>query len=228
MSALKGGPSTVANLAKLATLSRQATYAAIETLSARGLMTNVTRGKKRFYASEPPKKLPLYAKRYKNDMDERIKDLESLIPELDLQTAGARPVMRLFEGKEALRAFVDEVVAAQPKRIDEITDRQAMKIILTDKDREPILQTIKKFGIKVRALYAGTPERHEAHVQAYYLPAELSGFKANISVYEDTVMIATFEGKIYTVVIENRSLARTFRTLFELAYRHFPQKLGNG
>jgi sugar-specific transcriptional regulator TrmB len=220
LAALEKGPQTVADLSKAAGLSRQATYVAVDGLTERGLISSVLRGKKRFYAAEHPSKLLAYAKRHRAEVDDRVEDLERALPELELQTGGERPIVKVFEGKDGVRAVMEELIRsdAYKKNIDEITDLEAMYSVLDLKDLKPYRERSAKSRARVRALQTGTPKLPLQSVQRIILPKEFGGFKANLTVYDKYIFLVTFEGKIYSILIESPALVRTIRILYELAF----------
>lgn len=224
LSALENGPGTVLDLAKSTKLSRQAVYVAIESLTERGLMSSALRGKKRFYAAEHPEKLLAYAHRHEDEMQERIKDLERMLPELELQSGGEKPVVKVFEGKEGLLAVVAELQKASGQQSFEIADLEALYKVLKPEDLEAMRKQVSKSGTKVRGFYAGSGKPTTVDVNRHLLPIELGGFKCNIGVYgEEKIALVTLEGKMYSVIIESEALVKTLRILFELAFKGFKQ-----
>lgn len=219
MAALEKGPQTVLDLSKITKLSRQATYVAIEGLTDRGLMSSALRGKKRFFAAEHPDKLLVYAKRHESDMRERVKDLERSLPELELQIGGERPVVKVFDGKEGIRALLADMQVSKPKLIHEITDMDAMWTILKPEDLASLREENLRNAVHVKGIYAGSKIITDTpvHVDRYVLPADRFGFKSHVAVYNDKVTLVTFEGKLHTIIIENEALSKTLRILFELA-----------
>lgn len=215
--ALEDGPGTVLDLAKATGLSRQAIYVAIESLTLRGLMSSALRGKKRFYAAEHPDKLLDYAKRRDAEMRERVQDLERLLPELELRVGGEKPIVKLFEGKQGLRAVILDMQASKAKDNLEIADLEAMRAVLKPEDLEPMRKELKKLGAHVRGIYAGEPSGKTLPSERFFLPASAGGFKSNVTVYGDKVAMVTFEGKLYSVIIESAALAKALKTLFRLA-----------
>jgi len=208
LAALKKGPQTVKDLSVTSNLSRQATYGAVEALTERGLMSSVLHGKKRFFVAEHPTKLLAYAKRFRANVDEHVEDLEHSLPELELQSGGERPIVKVFEGKEGIRSVMEELMRADAYKanIDEITDLDAMYSVLNLKDLKPYREQGSKKRVRVRALQAGI------------FPKEFGGFNANLTVYERYIYLVTFEGKIYSILIESPALARMFRILYDLAF----------
>ncbi len=219
LAALENGPSTVLEIAKETKLSRQATYMAIESLTKRGLMASLLRGKKRFYAAEPPDKLLAYGKRRDAEMHERVQDLERLLPELELRSGGERPVVRVFEGKEGLHAIIEDMKTSDFKKSYEISDLNALYKVLDPEDLKDMRQALKNKGVKVRGLYSGTPGPKVVDVDRIHLPSEFGDFKADIGIHGDKIEMLTFEGKMFSVIVESKPLAKALSILFELAFR---------
>ena len=217
--ALKQGSLTVLEFAKITKLSRQAVYVAIDNLVERGLMTSVLQGKKRFYSAEHPQKLLAYAKRRTSQMNEQVTDLERILPEIELQVGKDRPVVRLFEGKEGLKAIIEDMKVTNFKNSYEIADLEALYTVLTPEDLKGMRLELKKKGVRIKGFYTGKASEKIVDTERVFLPNEYSDFKANIGVYGNKIELITFEGKMYSIIIESRLLAETFRILFELAFK---------
>lgn len=228
--ALHLGPSTVLDLTKKTKLSRQATYVAINRLVDLGIMSSVLVGKKRFFAAEHPEKLLAYAKRHSAELSDRVKDLETMLPELALRMGGNRPIVRLFEGKEGLKAIIEDMRLADFDDIVEIADADALYRVLSPEELAPLRAELKKRRVKVKGLYTGTPKENNVGADRITLPAKYKDFKADIGIYGDRIELITFEGKMYAVIVENKALAQTLRILFELAFenaeKNTPSKKG--
>lgn len=221
LGALKSGPSTVIDLAKATGLSRQATYTAIQALTDRGLMSSVQRGKKSMYAAEAAEKLLSYAQRRQDDLHARVEELQAVIPELKLQSGGAQPAVRMYEGKEGLRALIDDFRTTGVTSALEMTDLDAMYSVLTPEDLAEMRKALAKSKVQIRGMYAGTPGKTDVLVNRTLLPKEYGGFATDIGVRGDRVAFATFKGKMYSVVIDSPEIAKAMRTLFELAFKGY-------
>lgn len=224
LAALEHGPGTAIDLTKTTKLSRQAVYVAIETLTKRGIMSSVEHGKKTFYAAEHPSKLLAYARRREAEMKEHIQDLERSVPELELQIGGERPVVKVYEGKEGIRAIIEDMRTELGGVHDEIADVTAMNRILSAEDLTPLRQALKKAGAKFQGLYSGQTSLPIVTAERYQLPPELGGFQSNITLYGDKVAMVTFHGKMHSVVIESKELAKALHVLFTLAYETAKKK----
>lgn len=218
LAALRNGPSTVLDLTKHTRLSRQAIYTAIEALTHRGLMSSVQRGKKQFYTSESPNKLLSYAQRKEQELAEQISDLKLTLPELELQAGGEKPAVKVFEGKEGIRALLEDTREHKPSEVYEITDLEAMNAILTSEDLEPYRQEFRRIGSKIHGINTTTAKPGEG-IMRITLPEDKAKFSSHIGVHGDKINLITFQGKMYAIIIENKGLAQALRTIFKLAFK---------
>lgn len=217
LAALEHGPSTVIDLAGATRLSRPATYAAIEGLAARGLMSAVVVGRKRLSVAEHPDRLVQYAQRRASELGNLVSDLERALPELQLRVGGEKPIVKAFEGKEGIRAIMEDIRQTRPKAIEEIADLDAMRAVLSVDDLAPLRQELRKVGARIRGLYAGRDARAD-EADGRVLPESLRGFRGNVSIYGDKIALVTFAGKLHSVIVEDAALAATLRALFEVAW----------
>lgn len=219
LAALKHGASTVVQLTKHTNLSRQAIYLAIDGMMERGLVSSVLHGKKRLFAAEPPEKLLAYAKRMQEEMHNQISEFEKALPELELQIGGVRPVVRLYEGKEGIRAFLEEVKKVKPKVIHEVADAEAVRKAMSIEDLAPYRRELARIKSRVKGIYSGAlGPKPDSHTERVAIQDDYFRFPANISVLGDRVGFVSMEGKPYTVILENSSIAKTIEQLIELAF----------
>ena len=101
----------------------------------------------------------------------------------------------------------------------EMEDIETFYNMVNHEDLSPVLQKMKRFDIKVKGLYQGTPKGKTVQSSRYFLPPDIPRFKTSITMYRNKIVFHTFEGKINTIVIESQSLANTLRVLFELGFK---------
>lgn len=219
IASLEHGPATVIELTKMTKLSRQATYVVIESLTARGLMSSLIKGKKRYYVSEDPEKLLAYSKRHEIEMQERLKDLERALPSLKLKQAGDRPVVKMFEGKEGILTILEDMIESKPKIFYEISDLESIKHILKSEELVERHQRLKKIGVVCEGLIAGEPEGKIVDGKRCYLPKDESGFKSDILLYNNKIAFLSCIGKLPSVVIESEVISRAMKILFKYAFK---------
>lgn len=216
---LEIGPTSVQDLAKKAKVSRVTTYAAIETLSGRGLMSSVQKGKKTVFAAESPERLISFVHTQVKQMESTLRDVESLIGDLKLLQRGEKPVVKMFEGLEGLHAIQDDILKSNPKVVYELTNNDAIESVFALDDLTSYQRGLQKKKIRAEVIGFDSkkiPQTDLLHAQ------QLSGeptFHGNISIYADKVAMVSFQGKSISVLIESAVLAQTMRELFKLAQK---------
>ncbi len=219
MAALENGAGTAIQLSKTTGLSRQAIYDAVAALSDRGIMSSSLNGKKRFYVAEHPESLLAYAKRKQMHMQTEVEKLERLVPTLELQMGGERPIVRAFEGKESINAIMEDMKQTDFSVGYEITDVDAMYEVLTADDLKSYRMAIKQKGVEFKGLYSSKDGLREQFIpgERRILSEEDAGFQSHVDVVGDKVKMVTFAGKIHAVIIESKHIAHAMRTLMKMA-----------
>ncbi len=219
LASLEHGPATVIELTKMTKLSRQATYVVIDSLTARGLMSSLIKGKKRYYISEDPEKLLAYSRRHELEMQEKLRDLERVMPSLRLKQSGDRPVVKMFEGKDGVLSILGDAIASKPKVFYEIADLESLNHILPPEEKSKELFELRKIGSQTFGIYGGASSGTTLNSKKYFLPKEKGRFKSNITIYNDKVVFISCEGKLHSILIENGPIAEAMKMLFEYALK---------
>lgn len=226
LGALERGPSTVLDLAKETRLSRPATYAAIDSLTERGLMGTLQMGKKRLFAAEHPDRLLHYAQQRESELHGHVADLARAISELALRIGGERPVVKAFEGKEGIQAIIEDMKRTRPQTMDEIANIDAMRTVVSKEDLAPMREEFIRARTKIRGLYSGSDVRVVDGAEGRLIPPPLAAFRGDIAIYANKIALVTFAGKFHSVIIEDAILADTLRVLFAVAWigaKEFPE-----
>jgi len=122
LTSLENGQKTVQELSTLTKLSRVTIYALIDSLKNQGLITSVEKGKKTLFAAEPPQRLLNFGEQRLQDLKATVSEMKAGLDELDLKARGEKPVVKLFEGDESLKALAEDIVHSKPKEIYEFED----------------------------------------------------------------------------------------------------------
>ncbi len=220
LASLELGPVPVQELSERADVSRVTTYSVIEALMQNGLMSTVERGKRQLYVAESPERLLSFARGKAHAIEASLQEMESALDELKLLQRGEKPVVKMFEGLEGLRAFRDDVIRTAPESAEEFGNLDAIYSVLTPEDLQPLRDEFTRRGVRGRFLYSSTkPFTPRQGVDVRWVPQDQIGFTGDVIVYENKVALSTFRGKLIAVIIESQELAATVRSLFELAWR---------
>jgi len=220
LAALEMGPSSVQNIAKKTTLSRTAVYEAVEMLEKRGLMSSVTVGKKNAFSAEDPERLLSYLEGEARRVEATKDDIARSLDAFRLLSGGAKPIVRVYEGEEALKAYFSHVAEVKPTEFHEISN---FDDVFGTLDPESVLAARKAYSwdsVKMgRLLYQGKARTNRrAGAETRELSKSWGDFHGDISIYGDFVTFVTFVGKLVVVIIESKTLAESMRVLFSVAW----------
>lgn len=215
------GPASVQDIAKKARVSRVTTYAVIESLAAQALMSSVEKGKKKMYVSEAPERLVSFVHNRVRSMQATLQEIESSLQELKLIQRGEKPIVRLFEGAEGIRAIQDDMLKTSPDVIFEMGNLDAIRSVFQHDELKPFKEELDRRKIRTQAIYL-TP-KNVSHIPresstARFLPNDEFSFDGDVTVYDNKVALMTFRGKVIGVLIESVELAQTMKEIFHLAW----------
>lgn len=220
LSALSLGPSSVQDIAKSAKVSRTATYDAIATLQEHGLLSTFEKGKKKYFAAEDPESALDHFKSHIQEMEKNLGALSRVLPELKMKMGGERPVVKFFEGKDAVYSLFNDVAKVNPQSACEVANYEDVSQFIDMKTLEDARKGFDPGKINFRMLHRGKhPGQKHPKVEYCELLPELGDFHGDIWIYDDRVVFVTFIGKISAVRIEHKAFADTARVLFEAAWR---------
>lgn len=231
LSCLELGPSPVQPIAKKAKVVRATTYVILEALMNMGLVTKYKEGKKTLFSAEAPHQLLRLLERQQEAIQEKHRDLEMILPELQMLTkvTGDKPSVRYFEGKEGIRAIrqemlmycrpgdtfynftpADHLIAVFPDDEDTHSPQRVARQIFSKTLFTTHSEKVKKEWISSSNRILG--ERRYISPDRFPVPA-------GMTIYKDRIGIGSYTGKLFGVVIESEQMADMMRSLFNLAWQ---------
>lgn len=238
---LEKGRATAQQIYTKTGVHRVTTYNVLENLTQKGLVSVMDTEKKRVFQPESPKKLIDLLNRKEEELErahnilKNNKDrLSQFLPTLEVvyQSLGERPKMRFLEGLEGLQNIREDmirIVKESKTPIYEIFSEEITKFIdtkigldLPSKDKVDKVMSEEK--LPVNLIYTYKQEENKFPENFYtkqqdrnYVPYNEYPIDADIIVYGNKTIIISSLGNISSVMIENREVANTLRTLFRLA-----------
>ena len=221
LASLELGPASVQDLAKKARVSRVTTYAVIEHLSSRGLMSSVEKGKKRVFTVESPERLVAVMQHRLQEMKSTLHEVEESLHELKLVQRGAKPVVKMFEGEDAFKAVFDDFAATRPDRLDEFGNHDLLR---THVPKEEVLKQawphVRNAKRRVIMVANEVKVGHEVTGNAVCLAAKHHDCHGDVVIYgNNKVALSSLAGKPISVIIESEAIAEMMRSLFTLAWK---------
>ena len=228
---LEMGEASVQDLAKKAKVSRVTAYAVIESLMKSGLMSTVNRGKKKLFLAESPERLVSFVHSRVKNMESTLREVESSIEELKLLQRGEKPIVKMFVGKEGIRAFQEDMLTVKPRETFEFCGNfeRLVDLYPTEEHRD-FFNAVDKMRPKRKIIFYSSDPRPvrkgfpDEEVLVLDDPSILMEAFGDVIVYENRVILSTLRGEIIYVIIESIDLARTMKALFLHAWEDAKHK----
>jgi len=220
LACLKLGQATVSQISSESQIQRTFVYDILEDLIEQGLISSVEiRGKKYFSA--------VSIEKFGFLQEDKLERFKAFLPELKAleQTVGDRPKVRFFEGKEGIkRAFEDTL--DQPVGSEILAFSTGEGFFTEDlKFANDYIKERLSRRITVRAIAPNNPEtlnftrKDKKHKRtARLVDSQNFPFANEIDIYGNKVAVISLTGDQMAVIIESESMAKTMRSIFELAW----------
>lgn len=202
---------------------RQTVQRIMDDLVSKGLMGKIQEGKKTIYVPEDPRslvtKLELHAGSIKDVMGE-LRSLATIYQN--------RPTMRFFEGEDGIRKVFQDILSVNEKEIYAFSSVKELlatipdytSIFMRPRIRRKIFAKIisPKDDEGVRLKYVGREEFREIRFITDALADKIGIIGGHIFIYGNNVAFISFDRDRTSVIIENRALAKTHSSLFQIAW----------
>ena len=223
MASLELGSDTVQEIAKRAEVKRANTYAVIEKLMNKGLMSSVEKGKKTLYQVEDPKQLLRLIEEQEGDIKKKEQEFKKHLPELEtlFDIAEEKPKVRYFEGKEGLIAIREDYFKAKNKEVLGFFAIDEEKNVFSEQEMKEASLNRKKRKINIKLIYTDNKlslkPKSDLSMRRF-IPKNKFPLSSTFIIYDNKVGIVSLKGKLIGVIIENKEIANTLRSIFNLAW----------
>jgi len=222
LASLELGSSAVQEIAKKADINRATTYVIIEKLMKKGLMSSVEKGKKTYFQTEDPKRLLKLMEEQEEGLKRKEEEFKKYLPELEtlFNIAEEKPKVRFFEGKEGLITIKEDYFKAKDKNVLGFFALNEERSVFSGEERENAIQERITKKIKFKFIYTDKEEKKDDPNFTFsrFIPEDKFPLSSSFIIYDDKVAIVSLKGKLVGVIIENKEITNTFKSIFELAW----------
>ncbi|MCK9352473.1 MAG: helix-turn-helix domain-containing protein [Candidatus Paceibacterota bacterium] len=229
---IKNGPMIAARAAKTTSLSRPLAYRTLEELIRLGLAEKKEeKGKVAIFEAAHPVKLHEIIRKKKEELAISEGSLESVLGQMvsDFSSFSTEPGIRFLPGKRGLEIAYRDIIKT----------KQDIRLIrsLYDDDKQEIAELIveqierqKRNNIHVRAITPIVEETERVMrtedknnlVERRLIPKEEFETTAQIILYGQKTAITSFQGPLFTTIIENAAVSETIGAMFEYMWAKAP------
>ena len=246
---LEKGPSTAQKIYTGTSINRVTTYNVLESLMRKGLVSSLDMAKKKVFIPEHPKQLIEFLDTKKKNLEHEKQQinfnqekLKELIPELDIiyQSIGEKPKVRFFEGGEGIKHIQELLIESSKdttKQVYEIfnedhTKELDKKIGLDVHHRTKMIAKSMKENISSVAIYTYADEKNRLSMDFYPPNVDLNFVDQKTHPIESSIVLQDEKVAIITknmtgILIENKDIGTTLRSVFELAVEALKIKNAN-
>jgi len=226
LASLELGLSTIQEIARKSQISRSTTYEIIESLMKKGLMSALTKGKKKYFSAEGSERLMALIDIKERDIEKRKKELKAILPELKelARLSRERPKIRFYEGKQGIRRIQEDILRTKNLgSIEEFVPLDDAYQLFPAHARDHRHWMAKRINMPEKVIYTSKkgailpPKR--GPIEALFIPIEKFPFHTEITIYADKVALVSFGRKLTGVVLESGDIANTLRCMFNLLWK---------
>lgn len=224
LAALELGQATAQAIAEKAQIKRPTAYFIIEGLMVQGLMSSFTIGKKQYFVAARPERLLELIREEKKAVDQREESFRHILPQLESfgNRKADKPVVKYYEGKEGIVSMVNEYTEkAHGQELSIAFSRDVLETVMDKETLDQMSKDRHAHKIKVKSIYTNSKGNlpNRPHTQRMRLDAKEFPISCDIAIYEDVVRITSFKGRVLGIAIEDREIAKSFKAIFELAWK---------
>ncbi len=228
MAALEIGRATADQLSKHAKIVRPTTYVQIESLMKKGLMSTYEEGKKTYFAPESPELLKRLLLQQQEGLRTKEQGLTEMLPELlrQFESAGERPVVRFFPGKDGITTAREEILSTQDKQLYVLFSQDThMSQIYSQKDVDDYTDRRNKLHIRSNAIYTNADVYKTAWVDSLTQVRLLTGINTSMDVrlFDNKTALFSTKGNIFALVIESTQITESMKSIFAFLWQQSRQ-----
>ncbi len=230
LSLLNSGPQSAVTLAKLTGIKRTYIYHLGKELEKEGLIKLTSKGRTTYFQAQSPDILLSKAQEKKAQAETALLTIESLLPDLQskYRLTDTRPIISYFEGVEGVKKVYLDTLSATTPILALVETSSVEPEIYQWVTREYVKDRVKN-GISVQAIVE-TGDKTGVYVtqneselrETKTAPASKYPFEHEINIYNDKVALINHKsgGKLLGIIIDNKDIATTFRSWFELTWKN--------
>lgn len=217
------GPAPVQKIAEQADINRATAYVILGQLADIGLVAQSTEGKKTVFVAEPPETLGRLFDRQIEAVEERRKELDVILPELQQSQrieTGSAPIIRFYKGREGVDSMIAELQRKAPhgSMVYGVCNYDEIEKIVPDIFKSSPKGRLKR-QVSSKIIYSYRKEVPSSPKLLREMSRIDQPVTADIALWPSSASLCTYAGKnSIGVIIESPEIVGALRQLFEIAW----------
>lgn len=223
LAALELGPASIQRLTDKSAIKRSTVYEMLKSLRQRGLVSEITKGKRRLIAASDPEKL-------KRSIKEKEQLLNQILPELrTLNNTGAvKPKITYYEGKEGLKEIYMIALETKDKRADWVSPIKSIFETVGEDFLNKYVETKKKMGYWIRSIHVTEqkvvtykyldPKTFEETLRKVRFTPTNINIANTIGIWDNKVAVISSRKEGFGFIIESEDYTNTMKVFYDLLW----------
>ena len=221
---LEIGPSPVQDVASKSGANRSTSYAVLESLRVRGLVSVENTDRHVCYTPAPPEMLSRILEEEQRIVQQKMLKLESAMPMFRAlhNVVHGKPIVRFFEGEEGLMEARSLLMQNTEGEFLSFCAVDESIIKMANVDTRQRLQMNRRLSgrcLIARKKGVELPERDVRNWIYKEIPYESAPFSGELNIIGITVAAFTVQNEPMAFIVEHQMMADLFRAVFESAWR---------
>lgn len=216
-------------IAQCAFLNRTTTYAILESLMQRGVVSRVTKGNVQSFSAVTPKKILELMKVKKIDIERQEKHLAGMMSSMMgiMSPHLEKPKVTYFEGEQGVKNVMEETLKSTETMLCYCPLDKWLESPLADYIRDYIYRRTQILKIPNRVLESDNQisrthfymESPPEYTELRFIPSNIAFSHSEVNIFDNKVaMVSLLPGHMFGVIIESQEIANTQKAIFELAW----------
>ena len=217
-----GGASEISREAKV---NRATTYTVLDSLAELGLVSSYESDGTTQFIANSPDALESVLENKREEIEKKERKLEDALPELKSlhNSEGSKPVIRYFEERAGLlqsyKEFLSQLDSDSNETIKYLYSRDKIENALTKSQRNDFQQIRLNKKIKSEVIYTYSKRdlSNKDKGDRIKVNSEKFPISMDLEIYGDEIFLSTLEEDLSAILIKNKDIADSMKTLFRLA-----------
>lgn len=224
---LKYGETKAGRIVKQANITSSKVYDVLQKLIHKGLVSFVEKEGVKHYMATPPERLNEFLEEKKNQISKTQEELNKAIKIIEQKNKLEKQYnnVRMYIGKKGPKIILKELAQAS---IEEkynygygTQDNPFLKLF--PHDMNEFFKSEKKYRLKTQILFAKGKKQIQPNAYIRYLPPEFIT-PVRTMIAGDKVFMVDFTDKITSIIIENKSIAQSYKEHFKFLWNIAKEK----
>lgn len=201
-------------------INRTTVYPILETLSKKGLVSEIQIQNKTSYQAAPPERLETFVERQKVVLQEKSDRLKDIIPQIKSiqRESGERPIIKFFEGRDGAITAYEEFYSLHNDTEESgyfMYNRDLLQETFTEKERARFRDIRAKKRVSPLSVYTSDKMGDVFANKGTRKKIDFNDFPimCDMSIIADKIIITTLGGNVSSFVIVSKDIATTLKSL---------------